>query len=100
VPDAKLIENVGVVYGDIADHQIGLDNEGEHVLADIARVDDLAGCSSAEPGVLERGSNQALVDLLEVNRSAGSVCLLAEGTDNKSPLHLCSPCPSGRSHVM
>src|SRR6478672_9027589 len=99
VPDAKFIEDVGVVHGDIADHQIGFDYEGEHVFADIARVDDLASCSPAEPSVLQRGSNQALVDLLEVNLSTGGICLLTEGTDNKSPLHLRSSCPFGRSHA-
>jgi len=99
VPDAKFIEDVGVVHGDIADHQIGFDYEGEHVLADIASVDDLASCSPAEPSVLERGSNQALVNLFEVDGSTGCICLLTERTDNKSPLHFRSRCPSGGSHV-
>ena len=71
----------------------------KHVLADIASVDDLASCSPAEPSVLERGSNQALVNLFEVDGSTGCICLLTERTDNKSPLHFRSRCPSGGSHV-
>ncbi len=96
MPDAELIENISVVDGNVADHQIGLDNEREHVFADIAGVDDLTSCSPAEPGVLERRGDQLRVDLLEVNRSTGGIRLLTEGTDNKSPLHLRSPCPFGR----
>jgi hypothetical protein len=58
---------------------------------DVARVDDLANRSSAEPGVLERGRNQVLVNLFKVDRSTGGIRLLTEGTDNESPLHLRSP---------
>ena len=41
VPDAELVEHVGVVDRDVGDDEVGAHQEAEHVLADVALLHDL-----------------------------------------------------------
>ena len=42
MPDAKLVKDIGIVHGNVADDEIGLEDECKHILADVAGLDDLA----------------------------------------------------------
>src|SRR5260370_15507557 len=88
MPEAEFIEHVAVMDGDVADDKVGLNDKAEHVLADVAGLDDLAGCSSAEPGIVQRWGNQLVVNALEVNLRARGVLLFAKRPDDKCSLHL------------
>ena len=48
VPDPELIKDVGVVDRDVAQDEIGLDDQAEHVFANVTGVYDLSGSSPAE----------------------------------------------------
>ena len=73
VADAELVEGVGVVDRDVGQHEVGGDEQPEHVLANVALADELAGRAaidgqavlSAQP--LERRPDEHPLDLVEVD---------------------------------
>ena len=95
VADAQLVEHVGVVQRDVADHQVGLDDQREHVLADVAGVDDLAGGAAVEAVGGQRRREQFVVDALEVDATILAVALLAERSDDECPGHRLPRAPTG-----
>jgi hypothetical protein len=42
MPDPQLVEDIGVMDRDVAHDEIGLEDQAEHVLANVAGVNDLA----------------------------------------------------------
>lgn len=64
---AELVEHGGVVNRDIADHHISLDDEAEHVGADLACIHDFPGGGAFQPALLQCGVDQTLLHLLEVD---------------------------------
>ncbi len=79
VPDSELVEYVGVVDGDVGDHQIGEHQQPEHILANIALPRDLEGGAALDPGQLERGRDKILFHPIEID-----AVLRAEGTNDES----------------
>jgi hypothetical protein len=72
VPDAQLIERVGVVDRDVGDHQIGDHQEPEHVLPDVPGAADLTGRTTTDvhseiPQPAERGLDEFALDPVEVD---------------------------------
>jgi hypothetical protein len=67
MPDSQFVENIGVEDGQIADHHIRLQNQGEHVGPDVARIDDFAGRA---PGQLHRIEHRVEF-YLKISGSAG-----------------------------
>src|SRR5262249_16268473 len=75
MPDPELVKDIGVMDRDVAHDQIGLENQAEHVLANVAGVNDLAGSATPEASRFDRRADQLAMDALEVNVFAGSVFL-------------------------
>src|SRR5688572_19906249 len=77
VADAELIKNVGVIDRDVGDHEVGCDEQPEHVFADVALADELARRAAvdreavldAEP--LERRPDEDRLDMVEVDAFLG-----------------------------
>ena len=60
VADAELVEGVGVVDRHVGDDEIGGDEQPEHVLADVALPDELAGRAAIDrDAVLVRSRSSA-----------------------------------------
>ena len=87
VADAELVKDVGVMNGHIADDDVGFDDEGEHVGADIAGLDNLACRAAAKAHGLQGRLDETSADALEINLAAGAVFLFAEGTNDECALH-------------
>src|SRR5262249_8358987 len=87
MPDPQLVEDVGVMDRDVANDEIGLEDQAEHVLANVAGINDLAGRAAAEAGRFDGPGDQLAMNTFEVDLSAGRVLLGAEGTDNEGLLH-------------
>src|SRR4029453_13535546 len=78
VADAELVVDVGVEDRDVRNHQIGREQELEHVLADVPLPDDLARGAAAEVEGAQRRTDQLSVNPLEVDP-----VLRAEGPNDK-----------------
>jgi hypothetical protein len=92
---AELVENVGVVHRDVADHEVGLGDQREHVGTDIAGVDQFARRAASQAAPLERRPDQLGMDLLEVDVLARRILLRAEAADDEDARH--AHLVSGRS---
>ena len=89
--DAEFVEDVGVVDRHVADDKVRFENQAEHVLADVARLDDLAGRAAAEACGLQRGLDEGLADLLEVDFAACPIFLFSKWANDKCSLHKIPP---------
>ena len=98
--DAELVEDVGVVDRHVADDKVRLEDQAEHVLADVARLDDLAGRAAAEACGLQRGLDEGFADLLEVDFAACPIFLFSKWANDKCSLHRILPFRLTSTHAL
>lgn len=67
----QLVKHVGVVHRDVADDDIGLQDQREHVGADVAGIHHLRRGATCEAAALQRGGDQSPLHELEVDGLAG-----------------------------
>ena len=85
MPDAQLVEHVGVVQGYVRHHDVGHYELAEHVLVDAAGLhDDLGGVAAIDSRLRQGGRDQLLMHALEVD-----ALLVIKSADHK-----CSHCPT------
>ena len=80
VPDAQFVEDVGVVHRYVRHDHVGQHELTEHVLADIAGLEDVARGAAVNPHLLQRRRDQFRVYPLEID-----ACLLPESADHECP---------------
>ena len=78
VPDAELVEHVGIGAGDVGHGVMAEHQPLEHRLVDGAADLLLVGADRLEPRTLDRGRNDLGVDGIEIGDARGGVHLLAE----------------------
>src|SRR5262249_54147844 len=67
MPDAQLVKDVGIVDRDVGDHDIGEDEQPEHVLPNVPLSRDFARCAPLDPTCVERRRDQLFLDLVEID---------------------------------
>jgi hypothetical protein len=68
VPDAELVEDVGVEDRDVRDDDVGRDELEEHVGADVARPGLLVAAEGLASAHAQRGRDQALIEPVEIDK--------------------------------
>ena len=101
VAHAQLVEHVGVVQRNVGDHDVGMRQQLEHVLADVAGLDDDLGGGAIDSGRAHRGVDQLTLHTLVVHliRFCGSGHDLAHAErphHESAPSHAGSPVDTGR----
>ena len=86
--DAELVEHVGVVHRDVADDEVGLEDQREHVGADVAGVFHLGRGAAGQAAARQRRVDQVGVHAVEVNGSALRIGLGTEAADDEDTLHV------------
>ncbi|MCY1374843.1 hypothetical protein D9M69_622100 [compost metagenome] len=86
----QLVEHVGVVYRDVADDHVRLQDELEHVLVNGSRIHHSDRRTANQFALLQGWRDQRCVDLVEVNLPALGVRLLPEALNHKT-VHGASP---------
>src|SRR5208283_2221794 len=77
----------GVVHRDVADDEICLKDQLEHVGADVAGVFHLSGGAAGQAAARQRRIDQARVHAVEIDGSALRICLGTEAADDEDALH-------------
>ena len=80
--DAELVEDVGVVDRDVGNHEIGRDQQAEHVFADVAGLRDVGRGRAFQARRLQRRLDQELVNGLEID-----ALLDVEGANDERARH-------------
>ena len=78
VPDAQLVEHVGIGAGDVGHGVVAEHQPLEHRLVDGAADLLLVGADRLEPGPGDRGRDDLQVDGVEIGDAPGGIHLLAE----------------------
>src|SRR5262249_28290577 len=80
-----------VVDRHVANDDVRFEDKAEHVLANIAGLDDLSRCAASEPGGFQRRLDELGAHAFEIDLFSLAVLLLVERTNNKCALHDGSP---------
>jgi hypothetical protein len=91
VTNAELVEDVGVVDRDVTDDDVGLEDQLKHVVADVARVDNLPRRSARNVVGLQSGPYQLFVDPVEVDLFPRRVLLGSKRANDKRTWHQRTP---------
>jgi hypothetical protein len=84
VPDAQLIEDVGVWNAHIGDGYVRLPDQLKHSLVDVACLVYLIAADALEAIGFDGRLDELLVDLIEVDFDVRSIELLPERHDDKA----------------
>ena len=66
MPHAQFVPDIGVVYGQVDDHQVGDQELLKHIDPDVARAGLLIGPKRGQPGGLECRPDQLRIDAVEI----------------------------------
>ena len=84
MPDAELVEDIGIGAGDVGHGVVAEHQPLEHRLMDGAADLLLVGADRLEAGSLDRGRDDLGVDGIEIGDPPGGVHLLAEGHQHEA----------------
>src|SRR5262245_60151 len=65
--DAQLVKDVGIVDRDVGDHDIGEDEQPEHILPNVPLSCDFARCAPLDPTRVERRRDQLFLHLIKID---------------------------------